>query len=163
MNSSFTGLPRGNSSGAGIDKVCYPAVTSAFPTECNDKHVCNFSKLAGATGFEPVAFGFGVGDPGHPAESEASRSLTLRTVTDSVTSPNVSPRPADHGQFAALVLHGSRSLVSPKEAALRLGIKLSTVYRLCAKGALPHVRLGSLLRIDVESYLASPRSWNRKP
>ena len=121
------------------------------------------SKLAGATGFEPVAFGFGVGDPGHPAESEASRSLTLRTVTSSAASPNFSPRPADQGQFAALVLHGSRPLVSPKEAALRLGIKLSTVYRLCAKRALPHVRLGSLLRIDVERYLATPGNWNRKP
>jgi excisionase family DNA binding protein len=53
--------------------------------------------------------------------------------------------------------------VSPKEAARRLGIKVSTVYRLCAKEALPHVRLGSLLRIDVESYLAAPRRWNRRP
>ena len=61
------------------------------------------------------------------------------------------------------MLRGSRTLVSPKEAALLLGIKLSTIYRLCAQGALPHVRLGSLLRIDVESYLASPRSWNLKP
>ncbi len=53
--------------------------------------------------------------------------------------------------------------MSPKEAALRLGIKVSSVYRLCAKDALPHLRLGSLLRIDVESYLAAPRSWNRRP
>ncbi len=119
--------------------------------------------MAGATGFEPVAFGFGVGDPYHPVPSEASRSLTLRTVTSAPASPNVSPRPADHGQFAALVLQGSRTLMSPKEAALRLGIKVSSVYRLCAKDALPHLRLGSLLRIDVESYLAAPRSWNRRP
>ncbi len=109
-----------------------------------------------------MAFGFGVGDPDHPTASEASRPLTSRTVTNSAPSPNDSPHPADHGQFAALVLHGSRTLLSPKQAAFRLGIKRSTVYRLCAKGALPHVRFGSLLRIDVEAYLAAPRSWNGK-
>ena len=62
-----------------------------------------------------------------------------------------------------MVLHGSQRLASPKEAALRLGINLSTVYRLCAECALPYVRLGSLLRIDVERYLATPGNWNRKP
>jgi len=50
----------------------------------------------------------------------------------------------------------------PAEAALRLGVKRSSVYRLCAKGALPHVRVGSLLRIDVDAYLAAPRSWKSK-
>jgi excisionase family DNA binding protein len=119
--------------------------------------------VAGATGFEPVAFGFGVGHPADPGVPVASPSFTLRTVASSPTSPNVPPRPLDHGEFAALVLHGSQTLMSPKEAARRLGMKVSTVYRLCAKDALPHVRLGSLLRIDVESYLAAPRRWSRKP
>ena len=53
------------------------------------------------------------------------------------------------------MLHGSGGLISPKEAAARLGIKRCTVYRLCAKGELPHVRVGSLLRIDVDAYLAA--------
>ena len=39
------------------------------------------------------------------------------------------------------MLHGSERLVSPKEAAERLGIKRSTVYTLCAKDELPHVRV----------------------
>jgi excisionase family DNA binding protein len=73
---------------------------------------------------------------------------------DSAASPNVSPHPANHGQFAALVLHGSGPLFSPTEAAERLGIKRSTVYSLCARGELPHVRVGSLLRIDVNGFLA---------
>ena len=63
--------------------------------------------------------------------------------------------PANHDQFAALVLHESRGLVSPKVAAVRLGIKRSTVYSLCAKGALPCLRVGSLLRIDVDGYLVA--------
>jgi excisionase family DNA binding protein len=52
------------------------------------------------------------------------------------------------------VLHESAQLVSPKAAAKRLGIKRSTVYRLCAKGELPCVRIGSPWRIDVDGFLA---------
>jgi excisionase family DNA binding protein len=70
------------------------------------------------------------------------------------TSLIVPTHPANHGQFAALVLHESKRLVSPKEAAARLGIKRSTVYSLCAKGALPHVRVGSLVRIDLDGFPA---------
>jgi excisionase family DNA binding protein len=60
------------------------------------------------------------------------------------------------------VLQGSGRLVSPKEAAERLGIKRCTVYSLCAKGELPHVRVGSLLRIDLEAFLAAQRQVRRE-
>src|SRR4051812_23867441 len=89
-----------------------------------------------------------------PAAPDASRPFTSRGVTSTTTSPNVPTYPGHAGQFAALVLHGSEGLVSPKKAAERLGIKVSTVYSLCAKSALPCVRLGSLWRIDVEGFLA---------
>jgi excisionase family DNA binding protein len=55
------------------------------------------------------------------------------------------------------VLQGSGCLFSPKEAADRLGIKRSTVYSLCAKGELPNVRVGSLLRIDLAAFIAARR------
>jgi excisionase family DNA binding protein len=53
------------------------------------------------------------------------------------------------------VLQGfSGKLVSPGEAAALLGVNRETIYRLCARGELPHVRIGSALRIDLASYLA---------
>ena len=68
-------------------------------------------------------------------------------------------------QFAALVLHeapktvqtppgqlldrpDSRELhgfVLPKQAAERLGVNRETIYRLCARGELPHVWIGAAL------------------
>ena len=108
-------------------------------------------------GLEPATYGLRSGTGANPAEPEESRSVTFRGVTASAPSPNVPTHPANHSQFAALVLHGSGRLVSPKEAAERLGIKRSTVYTLCAKGELPHVRVGSLLRIDLDAFLARQR------
>ena len=113
-------------------------------------------------GLEPATYGLRSGTGANPAEPEESPSFTSRTVTASATSPHVPTRPDNHGQFAALVLHGSGRLVSPKEAAERLGIKRSTVYTLCAKGELPHVRVGSLLRIDLDAFLAMQRAQRER-
>jgi excisionase family DNA binding protein len=114
-------------------------------------------KLEPTPGLEPGTYGLRRGTGPNPEAPEESQSFTSRMVTDSATSPNVPPHPDNHGQFAALVLHESGCLVSPKEAALRLGIKRSTVYTLCAKGEIPHARVGSLVRIDIDAYLA-PRA-----
>jgi excisionase family DNA binding protein len=48
--------------------------------------------------------------------------------------------------------------VSPREAAALLGVNRETIYRLCARSDLPHVRIGSVLRIDLAGYLARRRS-----
>jgi len=48
------------------------------------------------------------------------------------------------------VLH---DFLSPKQAAQRLGVNRETVYRLCAKGVLPHVPVGASLRTDLAAYL----------
>jgi excisionase family DNA binding protein len=48
-------------------------------------------------------------------------------------------------------------LVSPREAGALLGVNRETIYRLCARGELPHVRVGSVLRIDLAGYLAQRR------
>jgi len=118
--------------------------------------------MARVAGVDPAARGFEVGDPVHPAESEASRSVRFRGVTVSATSPNVPTRPANHDRFAALVLHSPESaspavLLSPREAAARLGVNRETIYRLCARGELRHVRVGSALRVDLGTYLAQLR------
>jgi excisionase family DNA binding protein len=38
-------------------------------------------------------------------------------------------------------------LLSVKEAAARLGVSTSTVYKLCAEGKLAHVRVSNAIRI----------------
>jgi len=77
--------------------------------------------------------------------------VSLRPVARPSVSPNVSLRPANHDPFAALVL---QEFLSPKQAAERLGVHRETIYRLCARGDVPHVRIGSALRIDLAAYLA---------
>jgi len=47
-----------------------------------------------------------------------------------------------------------------KQAATRLGVSVSSVRRLIASSALPHVRVGKLVRItepDLEAFVASCR------
>ena len=56
-------------------------------------------------------------------------------------------------------------IFSPKQAAQRLGVNCETIYRLCVRGELPHVRVGSVLRVDLAGYSDSDRkgtfTWRR--
>jgi excisionase family DNA binding protein len=62
------------------------------------------------------------------------------------------------------VLQGfSGKLVSPREAAALLGVNRETIYRLCARGEVPHVRVGSVLRVDLAGYLAQRQGLVRGP
>jgi excisionase family DNA binding protein len=45
--------------------------------------------------------------------------------------------------------------MSPQEAADRLGICRETIYRLCKKGRIPCLRVGSTLRLDLTDVLAA--------
>jgi excisionase family DNA binding protein len=45
--------------------------------------------------------------------------------------------------------------VSPQEAAEQLGICRETVYRLCASGRLPYLRVGSALRLVLADIVAA--------
>jgi len=110
--------------------------------------------MARLAGVEPAARGFEVRSGELTASPAESRSVTLRGVSSSPTSPNVPPHPAKHDQFAALVLQGfSGKLVSPRKAAAVLGVNRETIYRLCARAELPHIRVGAALRIDLAAYL----------
>ena len=56
------------------------------------------------------------------------------------------------------MLHGfSGKIVSPREAAALLGVNRETIYRLCARGELLHVRVGAALRVDLAGFLAQRR------
>ena len=115
-------------------------------------------QLARLAGVEPAARGFEVRSGELTALPAASRSVTFRRVGSPPTSPNVPTHPDNHDQFAALVLQGfSGKLVSPREAAALLCVNRETIYRLCARGELPHVRVGSVLRVDLAGYLAGRR------
>lgn len=43
--------------------------------------------------------------------------------------------------------------MSPREAAALLCVNRETIYRLCSRGELPFVRVGSILRVDLAAYL----------
>jgi excisionase family DNA binding protein len=55
----------------------------------------------------------------------------------------------------------TRPLLTVKETASALQVSTATVYKLCASGVLPHVRVLNALRIapsDLETYLARTRN-----
>jgi len=106
--------------------------------------------MARLEGVEPPDRGFEIGDRSLPEAPEGSRPVTFRGVTPAAVSPNVPTHPANHGDFAASVLHG---FLSPKQAAERLGVHRETIYRLCARGELPHLRVGAALRVDLGAYV----------
>jgi excisionase family DNA binding protein len=45
---------------------------------------------------------------------------------------------------------GRNDLLTAKEVAARLRVCTATVYKLCASGALPHVRVLNAVRVDLE-------------
>jgi excisionase family DNA binding protein len=52
-------------------------------------------------------------------------------------------------------------LLSVRQAAGRLGVCTATVYALCARGALPHVRMLNAIRVtpgDLEAFVEGRRS-----
>jgi excisionase family DNA binding protein len=64
---------------------------------------------------------------------------------------------------------GSQTMLTVKQAALRLGISPATVYQLCAAKLLPHSRVGrgrGVIRIaeaDLDRYLAGRRVEGDRP
>ena len=69
---------------------------------------------------------------------------------------NVPASPANHESFAAPLLpEKSRGLISPAEAADRLGVCRATVYKLCARGQVPHLRIGSSVRLSLADVVAA--------
>ncbi len=85
----------------------------------------------------------------------------IRVVADRV-------HPPIPENFAAPVLPGSQltpglrsvaesasALISPQEAAQRLGVGRATIYNLCKRGLLPHVRVGSSVRLALSDIIAA--------
>ncbi|WP_370642038.1 helix-turn-helix domain-containing protein [Myxococcus sp. AS-1-15] len=49
------------------------------------------------------------------------------------------------------VASGSGRLLTVREVAERMGVCRATVYRLCERGELPHVRISNAVRIEAEA------------
>ena len=72
--------------------------------------------------------------------------------------------PAPRATSLRVVDGGAGRLLTPVEVAERLGVCRDTVYRLCDRGELLHVRVGNAIRIApaaLAAYLAGQRSGGR--
>lgn len=126
--------------------------------------------LARPRGFEPLAFGF-------VAAVETS-TTQCRSVQVAATLGNGSAEEGQERQVRANkwkvhvtpLLHMSvtvgevppprEPLLSVPDVALRLGVCTATVYELCARGRLPHVRVLNAIRVapgDLEIFIESWR------
>ena len=69
--------------------------------------------------------------------------------------------PAPRATSLRVVDGGAGRLLTPVEVAERLGVCRDTVYRLCDRGELAHVRISNAIRIapaDLATYVARPRA-----
>jgi excisionase family DNA binding protein len=128
------------------------------------------------TGFEPATFALAT-QPGAIAKASQDshplptpRNLSGRSKpaapphTQQAPAPTSVPRdfstrflPTQEGRICPAAGH----LLSVKDAARALRVSTATVYKLCASGALPHLRVLNALRIaptDLETYLARTRN-----
>ena len=93
------------------------------------------------------------GDEVQPSQlsTGVSKDFTTRLLPKIGTgfAPGTAPKVATTPTTADLVaLHGGRDqLLSVADVAKRLGVCAATVYRLCERGELPHVRIVNSIRI----------------
>jgi excisionase family DNA binding protein len=91
---------------------------------------------------------------------EEGRKVPPESVPRTPTIPTVSDLHALHG--------GPEVLLTVTEVAQRLRVCTQTVYKLCARGALVHVRIIASIRVrlaDLDAYIAAQdraaRRWRR--
>jgi len=68
--------------------------------------------------------------------------------------------PADRWPHLKAVAGGRDWLLNMRQVAERLGVCKATVYALCERGELPHVRVSNAIRVtpdDLAAYLARQR------
>jgi len=123
-------------------------------------------RVAGATGFEPAVFAFGVESERFPDDPRESLDVVFPRKSDPAHSLPSRSIPAEHGNFGAPVVHGKAAsrrvksyLLTVREVASLLRVGRARVYSLCERGQLAHIRIGASIRIhraEVEFFLRSP-------
>src|SRR5438105_3382158 len=115
------------------------------PESARKKILLPMAGVAGATGFEPVAFGFGVESERLPRDPQASLGVVFPPESDQARSLPSRSIPAEHGNFGAPVVHGKAGsrrvnscLLTVREVAALLRVCRATVYSLCERGQLAH-------------------------
>ncbi|WP_342394546.1 helix-turn-helix domain-containing protein [Myxococcus fulvus] len=118
--------------------------------------------MVGETGFEPATPWSRTKAKGRPGVISGSQTLVNTRVSSSQAVQPSHPVGQDTKIFAAGLLLGSSTpvpsmasgsgrLLTVREAAERLGVCRATVYRLCERGELPHVRISNAVRVEAEA------------
>ena len=72
--------------------------------------------------------------------------------------PNLTPvEPASHAVAYPVLTGLATPLLSVREVAARLGVCAATVYALCARGELVHVRVSNAIRVAPADFSAFQR------
>ena len=121
--------------------------------------------MVGETGFEPATPHSRTKWQEGPTVTSASQTVETAEVP---AAPTVQPSQPFAGSTSNVVTRllpgpatprpGTKSLLTVREVAARLGVSRATVYKLCTEGTLPHLRLSNVIRFDpdaLEAYLAA--------
>ena len=131
--------------------------------------------MVGAAGFEPTTSCSQIRAPGVVDGRSRSQPLAIIQDREGVTFQASHPSTGIPRNFATPVLPGGRNerstqkkfpalnmgrndLLTAKEIATRLRVCTATVYKLCAAGALQHVRVLNAVRVtigDLERFVSN--------
>lgn len=115
-----------------------------------------------------MAYGSGEGPGVRPEGGSAPQAVGIPRFDTPSAVQGSQPLGQIHGEFAASLLHrrtspevgGGADLLTVSQVAARLRVKPVTVYRLCQRGELAHLRVSNALRVEaaeLERFLVSIR------